>query len=90
MSQFHSLQRFPRGLLTAALRPQLPNWPWFRAFRLSPFVPEFGLATQVRVPVAVTGGRFSPSPGRFAELVNGSARLSEPRPHDPNSLVADS
>ena len=87
-SQFHSLQRFPRSLLTAQPFPQVPDWPAFRAFSLSPFVSVSGLAGQVRAPVAATGGRFSPSPGRFAELVNGSARLSEPRPDVLNRLTS--
>jgi hypothetical protein len=78
-SQFPSLQRFPRSLLTAQPFPQVPNWPAFRAFSLSPFVSASAMAGQMCAPAAVTGGRFSPSPGRFAELVNGSARLSEPR-----------
>jgi hypothetical protein len=83
-SQPLSLQRFPRSSLTAALRLQVPYWPWFRAFPVSPFVSASGLAGQVRAPVAVTGGRFSPSPPGNKELVNGWPNMSNLRPDNSN------
>src|ERR1035441_7544605 len=43
-SQFLSPQRFPRSLLTAALCTQVPNWPTFRSFPVSPCNPQFFLA----------------------------------------------
>ena len=89
-SQIHSLQRFPRSLLTAKPFPQLPNWPTFYTFSVSPFVSAFAMAGQMCTAAAVTGGCFSPSPPGNQEWVNGGPSMSSLRPDASNSRHASS
>ena len=84
LSQFHSLQRFPRSLLTAWPFPEVRNWPTFRAFSVSPFVSAFFMAGQMCAAAPVTGGRFSPSPPGNQEWVNGWPKMSNLRPDNSN------
>ena len=77
-------RRFPSMLLTPQVFPQLPNWPTFGAFFVSPFVSAFAMAGQMRAPAAVAGGRFSPSPPGNQECVNGWPNMSSLRPDEPN------
>ena len=82
-SQTFFPQRLPRSLLTALLRLQVPIWPWFRAFPVSPFVSRFPLGAPTLGPKTPPESPFLPFSGPNRELVNTIAGLSNPRPDVP-------
>lgn len=87
MSHLFIWQRLPRSSLTPPHPSQVPNWPWFRDFRLSPFVSVFALVGQMCAPTTVTGCRFSTSPPRLSVLVNGGPNVSSLRPNNSNRAL---
>jgi hypothetical protein len=71
-------------LLTPQVLSQLPNWPMFGAFSVSPFVSTFSMVGQLCAPAAVTEGRFSASLAGNQESVNGWPNVSNLRPDNSN------
>jgi hypothetical protein len=77
-------------LLTPQVFPQLPNWPTFGAFFVSPFVSAFAMVGQLCMPAASPEAVSPRLTCRLWELVNGWPKMSNLRPdnsnpRDPNS-----
>ncbi len=79
---------FLRSSLTLVRRPQLPIWPWFRPFHLSPFVSRFRPGVPNECTTTPHTGRFLPFSGSNRELVNSSVGLSEPKSDVPKPCGA--
>ena len=86
-SQILPLQRFPRSLLTAQPFPQVPNWPTFRAFSVSPFVSAFAMVGQVRAPAAVTDPNYAHLVATIAGQTNVVDAIAAARQEEPTNAA---